>query len=151
VTLIVMASIVASAAAAQVPELQRGMRVRLDATPVVKRKIIGTVMSQTSDTLGIASSSTSWHWVRKNEIRRIDVSRGHSSVQGALMGVLIGGIAPALITLAIPMKAAPNLELTIAVAGGVLGGAVGSALGTESWVRVYPKKERLPPDREPVR
>jgi di/tricarboxylate transporter len=149
--LVVIVSTVASTAGAQVPELQRGMRVRVDASQAIGRKIIGTLMSQSGDTLGIASSSRSWHWVQTSEIRRIDVSRGNSSVQGALMGVFIGGIAPALITLAIPKKAARNLELTIAIAGGVLGGAVGFALGTESWKRVYPHRETIPPDRNPVR
>jgi hypothetical protein len=132
-------------AGAQVPALQPGLRIRVEAEPDIKHKVVGTLMSKSGDTLTIATSASSWHRVHASAIRRLDVSNGESRLAGTVKGMLIGGAGFGLLTfaaVAADAKDPASIVTIVGIGGAVVGSFVGFVLRTERWERVFPERPR---------
>src|SRR3954466_6929762 len=71
-------------------EIRAGSRVRLDAPGIVAKHLVGTVISQTRDTLNVESDAAAAIAVPVDHITRLEVSRGNSRSAGALHGMKWG-------------------------------------------------------------
>jgi hypothetical protein len=130
-------------AGAQSPIPVPGLRVRVDASPVMKRRVIGTIMSRTNDTLAIASSATVWHRIAVADVRHIDVSGGNSHFAGTMLGIIGGGLAIGGLTAVLTVSSAKDPGWLITAFGGggaALGAVIGATIGIERWTRVAPPR-----------
>jgi len=152
----------AALAAAQVPTIPVGTRVRVEA-PGPNTRLTGTVTAQSADSIAIetteATRTVSLAWVR-----RVDVSRGVSHRDGAIRGMKIGGLALGGTIAALLLAGyfaspdnncggadecfnfgpAPVLLVPVAaIVGGVSGAVIGSLVGAEHWDSIYPTRARV--------
>jgi hypothetical protein len=152
----------AAVARAQVPTIPLGTRVRLDA-PRPNAGLVGTVRSQSADSI-VIDSDDSTRAISLASVKRIDVSEGRSSVDGALRGMKIGGLglggAMAVFLVASyvaspnnncggadecldPIAALPYLVPASALIGGLAGAFIGAIAGAERWSGLYPPPARM--------
>jgi hypothetical protein len=140
------------ARAQTVPPLVIGARVRVE--PRYLKVIEGTLMSQTQDSLVIASVGAVRTVVSSYSVVRIKASQGKSHGAGAIKGLKIGASIGAVSGFLIGIAYAgydntPKEELVAsataayAVSGGVWGLAIGGIVGAEKWTTVYELPMRL--------
>jgi hypothetical protein len=151
--LMLIASLVAGFAGAQVPTIPLGTRVRLD-LPKPNDGLTGTLTFQSADEITISTRDSFSLVVAVASVRRIDVSGGVSHPDGTMRGMKIGGLgfggvmAALLIADAVtsvgardklfnPLAAIPYLVPPAVVVGGLAGGIVGGLVGREHWDTVY--------------
>jgi hypothetical protein len=145
-TVTLLLCLVPSIAAAQVPTLAVGSRLRVY-QPAVSR-IEGTLMAQTADSLTVASVRATRALIPSARVGRIQVSEGEKASAGALKGAKIGGVLGLagglfLAALASDLDSGFRGEdfAVLSVAGmfnGALYGAViGAVVGAEKWTTVY--------------
>jgi hypothetical protein len=158
VTMLAQAAVIG----AQVPAIPLGTRVRLDA-PRPNAGLAGTVRSQSADSITIETDDST-RVVSLASVRRIDVSEGRSSRDGAFRGMKIGGLglggAMAAFLIAgyvaspnhncggadeclDPIAALPYLVPASALIGGLAGAFIGAIAGAERWDRLYPRPVRV--------
>jgi hypothetical protein len=146
---VLLSIIVPFVARAQLPDVAPGARVRLD----IGRsgtKIEGTVTSQTSDSISVATGSAIWA-LPTASITRVRVSGGKSQLRGAVRGMKIGALVlgggfGALVAVAAlgsgeGASAIPLVALFGGIAaaeGAIIGGLIGGIVGSERWTNVYP-------------
>jgi hypothetical protein len=157
VELAVILSTTAGLAAAQVPAIAAGTRVRVDA-PGPTVRLTGTVRSQSADSIAIETTEAT-RTVPLASVRRVDVSAGVSSRDGAIRGMKIGGLAlggtaAALLLAAYVVSPTNNcagdmcyfplyLVPAVVTVGGLSGVVIGSVVGAEHWDTVYPAPVRV--------
>jgi hypothetical protein len=139
------------AGGAQVPTIIPGARVRVESRQIDKN-LEGTVMSQTADSVIVASVGAIRTAVASGSITRIRVSQGKSHGAGAIKGIKIGGgIGLGLgVLLGLAIAAGPStseypnpggvaavVAALYAVSGAMWGAAIGGAVGAEKWTTVY--------------
>ena len=123
----------------EIPQL--GTRVRATTSGPARAPHIGVIAGQLGDTLLIVGESSDTMRVPLASLDVLEVSEGEHghTLQGALWGTLIGGVAGALIVSQnqwLPEEAGSGAGLG-AVAGGLggllIGTVVGSAIRSERW------------------
>jgi hypothetical protein len=128
---------------AQLPTLQPGLRVRVDARPALDRRIVGTLMSQTTDTVTLAASATSWHRVPVADVARLDVHMGPSRWRGVARGLVIGtAIIGGGAMVGSWMATDNDFVFPIAATGAGIGALTGFFIGADKWRRVF-SRERV--------
>ena len=132
---------------AQPPAMQPGVRLRIE-TRTNQRPFVGTLMTQTAETLVVASSSIAWHRIPADVVRRIDYSTGQSRKAAGIIGFVVGALAAASVAVTTVRGNEPygkaGTVAGVATIGGFVGAAFGSVAPIELWHRWYE------PDR-PVR
>lgn len=142
---------------AQVPTIPLGTRVRLDG-PRPNPGLVGTVRAQSADSIAIETADST-RAVSLASVRRIDVSEGRRSADGALRGMKIGafGLGGSMTVFLVagyiaspnnncggadecldPIAALPYLVPAAALIGGLTGAFIGAIAGAERWRRLYP-------------
>lgn len=129
----------------QYPETRVGERIRVEAPGIVAERYTGTVLHRTADSLLIGSGNAPALSLALARITRMHMSRGRSSFEGAMRGLLIGAGAGAvagavtsaqilsdekggLAALAVPVI----LVLEVALCG-MVGASIGSVVKREVW------------------
>jgi hypothetical protein len=131
-------ALIPTAADAQLPALQPGLRVRVDARPVVARRVVGTLMSQTQDTLVLASSASEWHRVPIAGVAVLDVHMGRSRRSGLRRGLLLGaGIIGGGVLIGGGLATDDDFVFPVALTGASVGALAGFFIGSDRWLRVY--------------
>lgn len=132
---------------AQPPAMQPGVRLRIE-TRTAQRPVVGTLMTQTAETLVVASSSLAWHRIPANVVRRIDYSAGQSRKAAGILGFVGGALVAASVGIMTVRGNTPygkaGTVTAVAIVGGFVGAAFGGSAPVEVWHRWYE------PDR-PVR
>ncbi len=138
----------ASQADAQFPSIIPGARVRVEG--LNHRKLEGTLMSQTADSITIAAVGAILTTVASGSLTRVRVSQGKSHGAGAIKGMKIGGGIGLGVGLLAGLVSPPGERAAIgmSVAGGALGGviwgaAIGSIVGAAKWTTVYTAPLRI--------
>jgi hypothetical protein len=155
----------ATIAAAQVPTIPVGTRVRVNAA-WPNTDVVGRVESQRADTIAVETYAGT-RFVPLVAVKRIDVSVGRSHSDGTVRGMKIGAIGVggtvAFFLVALhfvsdgdncggdectdALALAPVLIPTGVVVGGVVGGVIGLLAGSEQWDGLYfapPRVSMLP-------
>jgi hypothetical protein len=125
-------------------EIRAGSRVRLDAPGIVAKPLVATVISQTRDTLKVASQDVATVAVPLDRITRLEVSRGDSRSAGAIHGMKWGlpigiGSGVLLVALSDDCKTCTNQPSaggaigTAAAMGAGLGAIIGAVVQHERW------------------
>lgn len=125
-------------------EIRAGSRVRLDAPGVVGKRLVGTVISQTRDTLKVESDAAATIAVPVDRITRLEVSRGNSrsagAVHGMKWGVPIGlGTGVLLVSFSDECKTCSRQPSagegigTVTAMGAIVGAIAGAIAQHESW------------------
>ena len=135
--------------AAQVPTIPPGTRVRVETQQ--KTRAEGALMSQTSDSIIVATRRATRTAVASAAVTRIAVSSGRSSAHGAFwgmkLGAAVGGGAVALLFTGFAGGLPGFQILPYAVVGAAIGGtygaAAGSIRGVERWSAVYSAPNRV--------
>jgi hypothetical protein len=123
---------------AQLPTLQPGLRVRVDARPVVARRVVGTLMLQTQDTLVVASSASEWHRVPIAVVASLDVHMGRSRRSGLRRGLLLGaGIIGGGVLIGGGLATDDDFVFPVALTGTSIGALAGFFIGSDRWLRVF--------------
>jgi hypothetical protein len=137
-------------AAAQLSELQAGLRVRVTAPPLLGSRYDATIGARRADTLSLVKTGASPIDVPLSAIRHVEVSRGKSRSAGAKRGLLWGaGVSVAVILYRAtrperdatgqcprqPCKATFRLEdaATVLLGPAAWGSAIGALVGRERW------------------
>ena len=129
--------------AAQGPTIPPGTRVRVETQQ--KKRAEGTLMSQTSDSIIVATRRSTRTAVASAAVTRIAVSSGRSRAHGALWGMKLGaalGGGGVILLFTGFAGGLPGFQiLPYAVVGAAFGGAYGavarSIRGVERWSTVY--------------
>jgi hypothetical protein len=151
----------APAADGQVPSIAPGTRVRLELERP-NRKVDGTLMSQTADSIAVATDGSGIWTMPAESVVRIRVGSGKSVMRGAIRGMKIGSLVLGggfglLLTAAVAAgdggtDAIPFLVVYSAIAaaeGAILGAFVGAIVRSEKWTDIYSSHVQLTvrPDR----
>lgn len=141
----------AVAANAQVPTLVPGARVRIETTQL-RDRVEGTLMSQTSDSLVVASVGAVRTTLPASFVTKIKASEGKSHGAGAIRGIKIGAIIGGAVGLLVAAAYHEDYSTTTgtdqsnellafaaleAAGGAIWGAAIGGIVGTEKWTTVY--------------
>lgn len=154
---VLLALMVATAAHAQVGELQPGVKVRINAPGFVADQYEGTMLSRSGDTLVLAGSNFAQVRIPTSRITSLELSRGKNRTDGAIAGLKWGlpiGAAFGLLIAVLPedsfCDATRNNRTNcgtvtsgdragfaaLMIAGGAIDGAgIGALIGREHWDR----------------
>lgn len=124
---------------AQLLVLQPGTRVRIDARPALPSRIVGTVMSQSPDSIVVAESAPTWHRLAATSVRRVELYRGRSPSAGARRGLVLGALIFGTATF-VGGRFATDDKFTWPLAATLtfISTAAGVAIGADRWTRLYP-------------
>lgn len=149
--IVILAITVAPATApAQLPVLEPGLRVRVEAPSVSARALAGILMHQRPDTLSVALGSAQIRYVPTAAISTLHVSAGSSRKRFAVVGALLGG--GALIASAVlfgegwDLSDAGELAGGFGLTGALVGGTVGWLSGREIWTPIYRRHDAVAHD-----
>lgn len=123
---------------------------RVRVTLVTDARMVGRVSSVTSNDFQIAGDDGRTHSANRNELKRIEVSRGRTSKwkKYALRGAIISGVIGA-ISLGLQHDTVGENGSSVGEAvalgvwsgglfGGLIGGAIGAAKSADRWETVWP-------------
>jgi hypothetical protein len=151
-------SILAAPASAQLLTVAPGTRVRVTAPSVSMRSIVGTLVESARDSLLVAvpdrragqdiPSSTLRIWVQRSQLDRVEISYGRSGWTGAKRGALFGVAGASIIWMAAAIGAIDSgpeglqfgpIEGTMLISAFIVPPAAlaGALIGGEKWTRVY--------------
>lgn len=152
--LLILALFLPAPISAQAPTIPPGTRVRVETQQ--RARVDGTLMSQSSDSIIVATPRPLRTAVASGDVTRIAVSKGRSHVQGALRGMkigaaIVGGAATFMVGAAyfggrteessiVPLYA---FAVSGAAVGAMSGAAFGGMLGAEKWSTVYSAAMRV--------
>jgi len=144
--------------AAQLPEVQPGARVRVEAPGIVEGKFTAAVLSRTADTLVLGTGSVVPTRMPIGLISSLEISRGTSHADGARNGIKWGAsIMGALVSVSViaagdqepcpttrpkiwneacgPLRVGDVVGATVfsMLVGGVIGAPIGAIIGREHW------------------
>jgi len=125
-------------------EIRAGSRVRLEAPGIVAKHLVGTVISQTRDTLKVANQDVATIAVPVDRITRLEVSRGESRAAGAIHGMKWGvpiglGTGVLLVALSDDCKTCSRQPSagegigTVTAMGAIVGAIAGAIAQHERW------------------
>ena len=131
---------------AQYVEVRPGARVRIEAPGVLARSYVATVIARSADSITLASPESAPLTLPMARISRLEISRGSSRADGALLGTAWGaGIGAALGALMSPSVnscsqcsnrvGAGEVVAQMVIGGVVWGAGIGAILGRERWER----------------
>ena len=136
---------------AQAVPIPLGARVRVEMRD--KTRFDGTLMSQSADSVAVASPKAIRTAVATGDISRVrrseGKSRGHGAVKGLKVGaVIVGGVG------ALVVAGGSNVNDNVAqaavfgavggaIAGALYGAVIGAIVGAEKWTTVYTIPARL--------
>ena len=154
-----MLMLLTTVAGAQLPELAPGSRLKLDLTD--RRKVEGTLMSQTADSLVVAAEGAVITRLPASSVGRIQSTMGKSRGAGAKKGAKIGAIIGGSFGLVVGLAAysdpdyrgaeAPILWGLVGAADGALYGVViGAIAGSQNWKTVYERPFDVSVARPPL-
>ena len=146
--LLILVLILPLPTAAQGPTIPHGTRVRVETQQ--KTRAEGTLMSQTSDSIIVATRRATRTAVASAAVTRIAVSSGRSRAHGALWGMKLGAVVlgggiglllgGAYVSSNSEHKSTSGI-IPLMVAGAAVGGMYGAVAGTirgvERWSTVY--------------
>ena len=130
-------------------DLPVGARLRVEAPGVVPHSFVGTLLLPPADTLLLALPDGPPVVVRPSQITFLQVSRGRSSVLGALQGLVIGtplGLGAGMLFHRAPLSRSDcvcqipqrgNYAAAGVIAGAITGLVAGALVGHERWSRVF--------------
>ncbi len=175
VAILAFVPLASATAQVQQPPVERGARVRVTTSPpnpcpawntrclreIDSRRYVGTFVAWKGDTLVV---ETKGHTLALplDSVTKLEVSQGQkrNTSEGALMGLLVGGVAGAVVAVAIYEECEPcfidpaTFPVAVAMAG-VLGGVVtgaiiGSLIETDRWqeVQLHRLRVSLGPQRD---
>jgi hypothetical protein len=164
--MMLMLTLFAAAAGAQVPALATGSRLKIELTN--HRRVEGTLLSQTADSLVIAADGARITPLPSSGVGRVKSTLGKShgagAIKGTKIGLVVGGAFGALLGLAVmnddsytydfDKNAAPVVFGAVgAVEGAFYGVIIGAIAGAQDWKTVYerPYRVTLAPDHSGVR
>ncbi len=160
----ILAFVPLAAATAQVP-IRRGERMRVTGPPVCQptytvcvgppRQSVGTFWAWQADSLIMERNGNALA-LSLDSVTKLEVSQGQKShtVEGAIIGLLVGGVAGAAIGYASYQECEPQGEffscildfgpeqsalggaLVIGLGGGVVGALIGRSIKTDRWAEV---------------
>jgi hypothetical protein len=147
-----LVQIPAASIAAQVP-IPAGAKVKIGTH--AKASVVGTLLSQSGDSIVITTAGSKRSAVASNVVTRIEVSQGRSHKHGAFRGMKIGSlslggglalaVAAAYLSDDVQNGIVP-LYMTAfygAAVGAVCGVVIGGILGTERWSTLYSAPMRV--------
>ena len=142
-------------AAAQLPSLPVGQRIRVD-MDLPRARVAGALISQTDDSLFIAYQNAR-RSIESSTIVRISASSGKSRPRGAMRGLKVGAVIGGGLTLLVfgsgYLVASRRADDIPALAGWTVGGTltgavygtlIGAAIGAERWTPVYTRPAPQP-------
>ncbi len=149
-TFALLALINTTPAAAQLTELQPGVRVRIQAPGVVAGRFEGTVLMRSADTIVVGAPNVSPIRVAVARISALEISRGTSRADGAIAGMKWGAPIMAATGATLGIAAVSNdnycnsckktsaanavgVTAVFALAGVVYGAGIGALIGREHW------------------
>jgi hypothetical protein len=134
--------------AAQTPTIPPGTRVKVQTQQ--NTRVNGSLISQSSDSIIVATGDAMRTVIASDAVTRIDVSKGRSHLHGAVRGMKVGAVTTGgVVTLifavayigsrAEDMSIAPFFAYTAvsAAIGAMYGAAIGGMFGAERWSTVY--------------
>ena len=148
---VLAAACLAAPAAAQLTEVQPGVRIRFEAPGVVAGKYEGTILARMPDTLVVGGPNMTPVRVPVARISHLEISRGTSRADGAIRGMYWG--VPIMTALgAVVAVAATNdnscrtctpvtgeegaaFTALMALSGAAYGAGIGALVGRERWER----------------
>lgn len=136
-----VAALLPAPADAQLPTLQPGLRVRVDARPATAERMVGIVMEQTPDTIVVVSNANDWHRVPVARVATVEVDMGRSRWTGLRRGFLLGTAligVPAYIGGRLATD--DDFVFPIAAVGAGVGALVGFFVGADRWRRVFSRE-----------
>jgi len=125
-------------------EIRAGSRIRLDAPGIAPKHLFATVISETRDTLKVASQDAAIFAVARDRITRLEVSRGDSRSAGAVHGMKWGapiglGTGVLLVALSDDCKTCSKQPSagegigTVTAMGAIVGAIAGAIAQHERW------------------
>lgn len=144
---VLLAVTLAAPASAQLTEAQPGARVRVQAPGVVAGKFEGTVLTRLPDTLVVGGPNVIPVRVPLAKITGLEISRGKSRADGAIVGMKWGVPIMAAVGVVIGVAASSDdctnctpIEGGVvgatglfAVTGAIYGAGIGALIGRERW------------------
>jgi hypothetical protein len=154
-TLLILICALPAAVAAQVPAVPPGTRVRIEGHD--KSRIEGTLMSQSGDSLVVASPRSLRMGMSTEQIARVrrgdGKSHAHGTVQGLKWGAGIGGGAILVLSSGLLLSSGggtasdwgyvAGFSIGGAISGGFYGLLIGSVIGAEKWTTLYTAAPRV--------
>ncbi len=140
----------AGTAAAQLPAVSPGLRVRIESSATPDR-ITGTLLAQRADSLDVVRQNpdrgSKWNsgsgvrvMVSTADVRSLAVSAGRNRRSGVITWGLLCGLSWGLFAY---IQSGGSSEITVphTLAAAALGGALGNAFAREKWVSVFPPSQ----------
>jgi hypothetical protein len=132
--------------AAQMIDVQPGVRVRVTAPGVVAGQVEGLIATRTVDSVVLLTSRPSSYRIALESITTLSVSQGKSRLKGAAKGSAWGGAI--MLVMSAAMSGDPSVRqvdantepvsiptfiATEVVGGAMFGAAIGAIIGSERW------------------
>lgn len=143
----ILIAVTAGSAHAQDDSLREGVRVRLDTRS--SKSIVGVVRALDGDSVSLYTDSNgSALSLARHDVTEIRISRGKSATSGAVRGAMwggaIGGLAGAIVIVAIKTDdtyvgsdgEAGYIALNSLIGGALWGAGIGAFVKSERWERV---------------